>query len=101
VREQTLDPPSTGEVGVSLRQRHDGVQVIGQDDDRVDRKWPFTPRRAKGGAQGGNVLDEHGRLSVRKGDGEKERPARNEVSSVPDHVEMVSRWAPARSPHGA
>ena len=67
------------------------MQVIGQDDDRIDRERSFAPGHAKGRTQSDNVVDEHGRASVRERDGEKEGAAKNEVSSVPDHVPRLPR----------
>jgi hypothetical protein len=71
-REEAFDsPPSTGEVAIVGGQCHDRVQVIGQDDDRIDRERTFAPGHAKGRTQSDYVVDEHGRASVRERDGEK------------------------------
>jgi hypothetical protein len=47
-REQAFDAlPSAGEVGVVRRECHDDMQVIGQNDDRINRKRTFVPGRSE------------------------------------------------------
>ena len=45
-------PPTMGEVGIAIRECHDGVQMLRQNHDRVDFERPFRSGRPKGFAQG-------------------------------------------------
>ena len=50
--EPCLDqPPARHEIGITIWQGPDAVQVIGQDDDSVDSEWPFMAHGAKSIAQ--------------------------------------------------
>src|SRR5438105_7267098 len=69
VREQPLDaPPTAGEIRVPWRQRHDDMQMIGKNDDGVDRKWPLAAGSAKRAAQRADVLHKCARAPVRQRD---------------------------------
>jgi hypothetical protein len=50
--------PSSRIVRVFLWQGQDCMKVVGQDYNRLDRKWTFLPRHTKSRAQGDNVMDE-------------------------------------------
>ncbi|KYG19156.1 hypothetical protein SE92_01865 [Bradyrhizobium sp. AT1] len=42
MREYALDaPPSTRVIRVTFRECHDDMQMIGQDNDCIDREWAF------------------------------------------------------------
>ncbi len=59
--ERSLDRlPTAGKIGVTGRQSQNGVQMIRQNYDRIDRKRFAIPRMAKRGAQQSNMIDEQG-----------------------------------------
>ena len=62
------------------------MQMLGEDDGRVDREGKSFSRRFRGGAQGIDVIDKRSESSIREGYGEEIGASRNEVSSVPDHA---------------
>jgi hypothetical protein len=85
MREMRLDPFSAGgEIGIARRQSPEGVQVVRQDRDGVDREGTFVPRDAEGGAQGGDAMHQ------RRGCPVSERDPRDEVAPVSDHPERLS-----------
>jgi len=64
-------PPATRKIGIANRQSHDGMQMIGQNDDCLQRKRPLFPGDTKGAAQGIDMPYEDFGTAIRKGDGEK------------------------------
>jgi hypothetical protein len=56
-RESAFDQrPAIGEIGVSVGQRHDDVDMIGQHDDRIGREWVLPPRLHYRRAQSRDVI---------------------------------------------
>src|ERR1051326_2119766 len=78
-------PPSSGEIGVVLRQSQDRVQMIGKDNNRVDHEWPLLTGDAKGVAERSDVLDQNGGASIgdRNGAEEGPHPERGELRLSP------------------
>ena len=61
IAEEGLDKaPSAGIIGVIRGQCPNGMQVVGQHDDRVDREWTLPPGSAKCCSLGGDFIDERG-----------------------------------------
>jgi hypothetical protein len=65
------EPPAKREIGIPFRQGPDRVQVVWEDNDRVNRKWMPSARVAKSHAQRVDMLREQpkaafGRLTVKK-----------------------------------
>jgi hypothetical protein len=93
--EDTLDaPPATGEIRVTGRQSHDDMQMVGENNDSIDREWPFLASRAKRGAQCRDSLDQHARPPIEERHGEEERSAGNEVAPVANHSDLTD-YGPA------
>ena len=68
-----LDQPPAGRViGVTLGQGPKGVQVIGQHHPGFDPERPFVLRRPHRLAQGGDLIDQEPRPSIRQSDGEED-----------------------------
>jgi len=61
------------------------VQMVGENDYRIDCERTFAPRYPECGTQGSNVFDEGRRIPIGKRQCEEECSARNEVTSVTDH----------------
>ena len=53
-------PPPARKVRVVSGQTEDRVQVIRQDHDGIDRKWPLLPGHAKRGAKRADMIDKRG-----------------------------------------
>lgn len=84
--EQAFYPaPTPGEICVSRGERHNRVEMIGQDHDSIERKRALASSSTKGRAESRNVLDKRGRVSVGQGDRKEECAARDEVSPIPNH----------------
>jgi hypothetical protein len=59
--EISLDaPPPARKIRVIIGQTYDRVQMIRQDHDGVDRKWPFLPGCAKRRAKNADMVDKRG-----------------------------------------
>jgi hypothetical protein len=86
-REPALDElPPNRIVGIPLRQRHDDMQMVRQDNDGVDRKGMGLSRLAKGGTQCVDVHDQHTRCSIDERRREEIRSARNKIPPVSNHA---------------
>jgi hypothetical protein len=67
MREMCLDSlPAAGEIGIVQRQCPDGMQVIRQDHDRLDRERTLLPRDTKGRSQGTDMMYQRRRCPVRE-----------------------------------
>ncbi len=63
--------PAARKVGIVGWQRQDRVQMLGEDDDRIDREWALKTRRAECVAQQADVVHEQierrsARVTVKK-----------------------------------
>jgi hypothetical protein len=84
--EQALDvAPSAGKIRILPRQSHNDMEMIGKDNDCVDRERTSTSDFAKCGAQACDLLDENFRSPVGESDSEEKCSARNEISPVVHH----------------
>jgi hypothetical protein len=85
------EAPASREIAVAGRQRPDRMQVIWQDDERIDGEGMILPGRSDGLAQGGDMVDEQGPPSLQQIDCEEEEaPARNERAMIVRHVRYYS-----------
>ena len=85
-RKPVLDPsPPNGEVGVARRQCPDRMDVIGQDDDGIDRKRIAFARLAHGYTEIIDMLDEQGAPALQQIDREEPASARNEGTAIVRH----------------
>ena len=72
-REPRFDQsPTRGEITVGFRQSPDGMQVIGQNDNRADCKRVLRPCLAECRAEEVDVFGEQPQSAFRQIDGEKE-----------------------------
>ena len=83
--------PADGKVRISVGQRHDHVQVIGQYNDRIDHKWMLPSRLDYRRSQQGNVLGQDVRRSVEQCRRDEERPAVKKISAVLNHAATLPR----------
>jgi hypothetical protein len=67
------------------------MQVIRQNHGRVDVEGMRLPRRPKRRTQGGDVIDQRARLSIRQRHGEEVRPARNEIPAISHHAGRITQ----------
>ena len=59
--EVALDPaPAPWEIRVSFRKCEDRMEMIGQDHDGIDCKWPLVSGQPKRCAQRADVIDQSG-----------------------------------------
>ncbi len=96
--EETLDPsPTTREIRIANRQRHDCVEVIGKDDDRVDGEGTFFAGSAEGTSKNVDMIDKNPRLSILQRNGEEKGPAGNAISTIENHSLILPglRFAPS------
>jgi len=86
MRDMRLDPPpAAGEVGIALRQRPDGMQVVRQDHNGVDGERTLVPRDTERVPQGAHVMHQHRGCPVRERDREEIGAAWDEAAPVSDH----------------
>jgi hypothetical protein len=78
-------PPSRRKIPIALRHRPDRMEMIGQYDDRIDRKWMALAGLAKRKAQGFNVFRQQPQPAVGKIDRKEEAPAGDEIATVFSH----------------
>lgn len=78
-------PPPSRKVGGTGRQREDGVQMIGKDDDRVQTVRPLAAREPKSRPEIRDMIDQGCRSAIRQRDGEEERPSCQAISSIVNH----------------
>ena len=71
---------------VVRRQRPDAMQMVGQDNHRVDRKGSLAPCTKKDLAQQIDVADEQIALAVSQRDREKVRSSGNKISAIQNHA---------------
>jgi hypothetical protein len=94
MREVRFDAlPAAGEVGIACRQRPDGMQVIRQDHDGLDREWTLVPRKTESHPQSAHVMHEREGCPVSERDREKIGASWNEFAPVSDHLRMLPRIA--------
>jgi hypothetical protein len=92
--EMSLDAtPTTGEIGVPLRQGKNGMEVVRQDHDRVDGKGSLASRDTKRRPKRGDVI--HKRCGPAVGERHREEigSAFDEIASVSDHLGMIPRMS--------
>jgi hypothetical protein len=89
VAEMPLDPPPPARKICVIRwQREDGAQMIRENHDSVDRKWPCAASRAECRTQRAYVVHKSVRTPVSEGDRKEVSPARNKVASISDHFQQ-------------
>src|SRR3954470_3140813 len=94
MREGALDPPpSAGKISVIVRQRHDDVQMIGEDHDCFDRKRPFSARHPECVAQLVYMIDQRGRSSIIQRQREEEGPTREKIAPIANHASTFPDYA--------
>jgi hypothetical protein len=81
-------------IRVAIRQRHDNVQVVRQDHNRIDRERMRAARVSHSRAQGNDVIDQRLRSSVRDRHGKEKRSTRDDIPTIPDHASIVTRISP-------
>jgi hypothetical protein len=58
IAEEGLDkPPSAGIIGVVRGQCPNGMQMVGQHNNRSEREWTLQPGSAKRCSQSGDLFD--------------------------------------------
>src|SRR6266702_5258483 len=83
----TFDQPPAGrEIAVAGRQGPDRMQMIGQDDERVDVEGMTMTCRGDRIAQGRDMVDEQALLPLQQVDREEEASARDECATIIGHV---------------
>lgn len=88
-------------VRVSLRQGHDDVQMIRQNDNRIDGERMCPPRGAKRPAQGIDLVNQGVRRSIDERYCEEIRSTRDEISPISNHARAYPELSAAnlgRSP---
>jgi hypothetical protein len=91
VRKSAFDEAQSDRiVGIPFRQGHDNVNVVRQDHDRIDHERMRCASLLDGRAERLDVVDQRRRGSIRERDGEEERAARNEITTVPFNLTRVS-----------
>ena len=84
--EHRLDAaPTEREISIAIGQREDCVEVVRQDDDRVDLERAFSPHRAESPAQRVDRRREQRRSTISKCHGKEERSTRDEIAAVTYH----------------
>src|SRR5258707_12992335 len=69
------------------------MQMIGKDNNGVDREWSLPTGDAKGVAERTDILDQNGGASIGDRNGEKEGPPGNEASPIVHHRRSLPRIA--------
>src|ERR1700716_1005749 len=84
--EMPLDsPPAAGKICIVCWQGKNGVQMIRENHNGVDRKWPCAASRLERRTQHANVVHKSGRAPVSECNREEIGSARNKVASISDH----------------
>jgi hypothetical protein len=79
-------PPAAAEIGIVRGQRPNRMEVLRQNNDRVDAEWVECFRIAERSAQQINVVRQQRLLPVRKRDREKEDATRLLDTAVAGHA---------------
>lgn len=88
--EITFDASPPGrKVRIVYGQSEDGVQVIRQDHDCIDRKWPLLPGHAKRSAKYCDAIDKSLRPPISKRQGEEKRSACKTIAPISDHFGII------------
>ncbi len=87
-------PPSRREIAILRGQGPDRMDMIGQNDERVDRKRMVSPRRDHRLARERNVIDEQGLPPLLQVHREEEAPARHNGATIVWHVRQDSTFDP-------
>ena len=74
--------PSGGEIGIPGRQRPDTMEVIGQDNDGLDREWPALAGRLEHLPRVVNVFGQESPAAFQQRNREKERAARSKGTNI-------------------
>jgi hypothetical protein len=84
-------PPPARKICIVSWQTEDGVQVIRQDHDGIDRKWSLLPGHTKCGAKRADMIDKNDRLPIGQRQREEEFSTGDAIASVSDHSGMIPR----------
>jgi hypothetical protein len=75
--------PAPSKIRISIRQAYDRMQMIRQNDDRIDRKRAFLPGHAKSFAKCTNVVDKNCRASILECECEEKGAASSRLRRYP------------------
>ncbi len=77
--------PAGGKIGIAIRQSPDCVEMVGQDNDRLDREGMPGPHIAEGGAETVDVIDQHREGAVFQVNGKEIGATGEKVAAVRGH----------------
>jgi hypothetical protein len=84
-------PPPHGEIGITLRQCPDRVEMVRQHDDSIDRESVSRARISECTSKLIDPIDEEIRSTIGEINSEKETAAGNEITPVARHLRILDR----------
>jgi len=89
-------PPADRKIGIIRWQRPDCMEVIRENDERVDSEWIVLPGCSDRLTQSNDVIDQQGLPPIQQIGGEEPTPAWDKCATVIRHTHEFnnSRWTP-------